>query len=274
LSAGRQLQGRLRDPLSFSGVYPFRRLGGQLRETCRKLREFGFQETHALGFGSLFYRDVWEGNREVLREIEGVRCGIGLNPLAGVNPLYSGDRVIRAELQDSGFRAAVLAPQYHGFRPQSPRSLRVLALLEELGFPIVLLDSLEDPREWHRAYLFKYSVRVEDLRDFLRQLRLRDFKGKLLLALPRFQLIKDNADLLRALEVYVDVSHDSVLGPPYDQVKWVVENLGEEAVVLSSRSPMAYISALMAKVLHSGIGEEAKLKVLSRNVRKFYGGGS
>lgn len=259
------------DPLSFLGNYVFRRISGNIKELCVKLTEFSYRISYVLSFGSLFYRNVFEGNRELLDTISKNHCNsVELRPLASINPQYTSIDTIKSYQDLDKFRAIVLAPQYHGFKITSPRSFKLIFLLENLGYPVIVLDTLEDQREWHRAYIYRYTLTPHLVKEFLETLRTKGFKGKLMLAIPRYELVATAASLINTMEIYVDVSHDSFYGPIYDRVKWAVENVGEDLIVLSLRYPLAYTKALLSKVLYSDITEKAKQKIITENPQRFY----
>jgi len=263
------------DALAFFGHYPFRRLSPRsLAGVAHYLGSKSFSRIYAACFSSIFYRDPLEGNREALEEFSASRDriprGVEVRILGGFNPTYIGPRKELVEKAlERGFAAYLVAPAYHGFKIDSKEVLRFLEIAHELGVRVVFLDLLEDPREAHRGYILRYAVKRESFKRFISKLD-RSFSREIMLASFRYDLLRENLDRLADLELYIDVSSDSFYGPQYDRLKEVVEAVGEDLVVASTRAPLAYPEASIYRVIYSNINDSSKDRILSRNPLEFY----
>jgi len=263
------------DALAFFGSYPFRRLKlKKLVEVVRHLREKRFEGVYIAHFGSVFYRDPLEGNREALEEYVSSRDEIpkdvSVRVLGGFNPAYiQMKRRFVEEAVSRTFAAYIIAPAYHGFRLDSKEVFKFLDIVYDLGLKVVILDLLEDLREFHRAYTFKYIIKKKHFASFLSGLD-KGFRKMIMLASFRYDLLRDSLSRLAELEIYIDISSDSFYGPQYDRVKEVVEAVGDDLVMLSTRTPLAYTEASVFRVLYSDIDSSSKEKILNINAAKFY----
>ncbi len=255
------------DALAFLGRHPFRGAGtedaGELEALLMRL---GFERAFVVGLEALFGRDVWRANELHLRRLAGRKL---LAPLAGVNPSYAVDRERVEGLRELGFRAAVVAPLYHGFSPRDRAVGRLLRLAADAGLPVVLLGWLEDVRGMHRAYRFRFRLDERGLAEFV---GLAAGAGaRVLLSRVEYGLLERLAGAARGAEVYVDVAHNTVYGPAYDRVASLVELYGEERVVLSTGAPLDYPLVHVLKVLSSNLSEAAKRRILRENALELYG---
>ncbi|MEM1610237.1 MAG: hypothetical protein QXQ57_01155 [Sulfolobales archaeon] len=261
------------DILSFFNEYMFRRLAKtELRDIGRDLCELGFKKIIAISFKSIFYRNVYEANREVRDEyrkiVEKIRCPNILIAYGG-NPDYIGTP---RDLLDRGLeRIVVLAPAYQGFRLDRERTIRFINNLIDYDSRIIIIDLLEDYREFHRGYRFRYLIKYEHLENFLKRVD-RTVSRNLVLASFRYDLIQRVFREISVKEVLVDISNDTFYGPQYDRVKELVNNVGEDLVVLGTRYPIANPLASIFRVLFSDISERSKEKILYRNAERFLQG--
>lgn len=264
------------DSLSFFGSYPFRRIPTRdLKDLIFYLSQKGFSRIYTIRFSSIFYRDPLEGNREALEELRSLRDKFSTHTLVrligGFNPLYipqKRDLVRRALERD--FIAYLVAPAYHGFRLDSRDTLRFIEIAVEENFRVLILDLLEDLREFHRGILFKYLVKRDTFKSFLEKID-KSFSKKIMLASFRYDLVREFSSRIADLEFFVDVSSDTFYGSQYDRVRELVESVGEDLVVLSSRTPLAYPEVSLYRVLYSDIDDSVKKKILYENPLKFYG---
>lgn len=261
------------DALSFFGPYPFRRLSpGDLAGVAEVLARHGFRRAYVLYLPSLFYRDVYEGDREALELYRGSsgRLVIDTRLLAGINPVYTPlDKRSVEALVDGLFTAYVTSPTYNGYRLDSPAVLRSIERLCSEGARVVLIDLLEDLREMHRAYRLRYLVTRDVFKSFLRKIGV-ECRRRLMLSSFRYEIIREGIDRVSDLELYVDISSDTLYGYQYDRVRELVEALGPDLLVLSTRTPIAYPTASLYRVLYSEISERDKEKILWQNTERFY----
>ena len=262
------------DALSFFGSYPFRRLFAEsLAEVATHMRSKGFKKIYLINFSSLFYRDPFKANRIALniyrRERENIK-DVEIDLLGGTNPSYVAiNNIDIEEIVEPYFRAYVMSPAYHGFRLDAKGSIKLVEDLCSQGRKIVILDLLEDIREMHRAYKLIYMVKDEHLERFLRNID-KICGKKILLASFRYELLKNNLARISDLELYVDTSSDTLYGYQYDRVRELVDSIGEDLVVLATRTPIAYTEAAVFRVIYSDIADSAKKKILYDNALKYY----
>ncbi len=262
------------DALSFFGSYPFRRLFTEsMAEVASHMRSRGFKKIYLIYFLSLFYRDPFEANRAALNIYRMKRRNIKdveIDLLGGINPSYiTIDKVNIEEIVEPHFKAYVMSPAYHGFRLDARGSIKLVEDLCSQGRKVIILDLLEDIREMHRAYKLIYMVKDEHLKSFLRNID-KTCGKKILFASFRYELLKNNLARISDLELYVDTSSDTLYGYQYDRVRELVDSIGEDLVVLATRTPIAYTETAVFRVIYSDITGSAKKKILYDNALKYY----
>ena len=258
------------DVLSFFDEYPFRRLPKTgLGDISRDLCELGFEKIIAVSFKVLFYRDVYEADREILERnrdmVKSIKCpkifiALGANPEYTVFP--------KDLLKEKTRRIFVLAPAYQGFRLDSGASIRFLEGIAENESRIIIIDLLEDYREFHRGYRLRYLIKHEYLENFLRRID-RSLSKRVILAGFRYDLLQRVFKEISEKEILVDVSSDTLYGPQYDRVRELVSSVGDDLVVLGTRYPIANPLASVLRVLFSDLSERSKEKILRGNAEKF-----
>ena len=262
------------DALSFLGHYPFRKLRVEkLDEVVNKYIKLGFKAIALMKLESLFYRNSRVANRELLRDLEIVKDrGVNVYPLASLNPEYFVNvKDVVEECCESGFKAIVISPPYHGFKLRSRKAVNFAIQVLDYGLSLIVLNLIEDVREMNRAYKFRYRLTMSEVSDFLNEVNKRVKEVKILLSNFTARELKELRSKYRG-EVFVDIAHQYVLGPPIDDVELLVELYGEERVLLSTCFPMKYIHPTIYKVIYSKVDEGVKMKILELNARKFYRG--
>jgi predicted TIM-barrel fold metal-dependent hydrolase len=258
------------DALSFIGKYPFRKVSASILDIVRVHEVLGFTDVFIGSFSSLFYRDFNEGNGELLEELARFpreQSSIKIHIVAGVNPTYlSGVRDV-CKLREH-YSAILMSPLLHGFDLAARRVLRVVETASKCDLPVLILGYLEDPREMHRAYRFRYRLNVERVKRFLDLLKKSQITPKLALISFPSKLLLEVASELNKLSIYVDVSSDDVYGPIYDYVKLLVDSVGEDLVVFASKAPLTYLKAVLFKVIYADIEERVKEKILVHNAKR------
>ncbi|MEM4731685.1 MAG: hypothetical protein QXO48_00920 [Desulfurococcaceae archaeon] len=261
------------DSLCFTGHYPFRKLSiVNLTELTNLMLREGFQSILVLHFSSLFYRNPWVANEELLSEsgkiVDEIKDRIRVYLLAGINPEYAVSREKLAGYKGA-FRGVVVAPLYHGFKLSSKNTRNLLKIVSDLDLTLGVLGYLEDPREAHRAYAFRYKLTLNDARSFIREVKEWGYSRVVLYSFPSELLFQLSSDISNA-SILVDVSSNDVYGPIYDYVKTLVESVGEDLVVFSSKAPLTYVKSALFKVLYSEISSKAKEKILRDNPRRLF----
>jgi len=261
------------DALTFTGSYPFRRVRAGIEDVVNVLRPEGFTDIFTLRFEALFYRDFNEGNKDLLNEYRGrdwSEHGVRVHLLAGLNPFYiSSINEIKNILED--FKAVVLAPLYQGFNISAKRVINIVRAANNPNLPVIIFGYLEDIREMHRAYRFRYSLGIDNVKEFLELLKKSCSDARVALISFPFKTLSALANELSKLSVYIDVSYEDIYGPMYDYVKALVNMVGEDLVIFASKTPLTYVKSVLFKALYSEISSDAKTKILKHNAKKFFG---
>jgi len=141
----------------------------------------------------------------------------------------------------------------------------------EHGLPLIVLNLIEDIREMHRTYRFRYKLTVSEISEFLSEVSKRVKEVKILLSNFATRELRELRSRYKG-DVFIDIAHQYVLGPPVDDVKLLIKLYGEDKVLLSTCFPMKYIHPAVYKVIYSEVDEGVKMKVLELNAKKFYEG--
>ncbi len=257
------------DALSFTGIYPFRNVSYiDFRDVINELKDLGFEHIYTVSIEALFSKTPEAGNNAILSIADLHKDFI--KPIGVVYTQILESNLRRAKDMLQGFVAIAVAPIYQGFRLGRSISLMVIKLAQDLGLPVVFIGELE--RQWnlHRAYLFRYTLRVEDLKIFLREIKQRFGGIRILLASFPYDMLITVSEEIRDLEVFVDFSHDSFYGQVYDRLYTLVNAVGEDLVVLSTKAPLSYPLVSIFRLRYSEVSSKAKEKIAKTNILRFY----
>ena len=145
------------DISTYVGHWPFRKLRfNTLAGLDILAQENDITHMAVANLNAVFYKDVNEGNRELLDELAAYEGKTEFIPFAIVNPTYPGWERGAREMIEKGFRGFELCPKYHGYslapemlydqyRPIH-RAAKVFELAKELGVPVRICASFEDFR--------------------------------------------------------------------------------------------------------------------------------
>ncbi|ABW01736.1 amidohydrolase 2 [Caldivirga maquilingensis] len=255
------------DALCMSGAYPFRYLSMSTEAVASKLASEGFKHCLMFNLTALFHRDPWWANVEFAREDPKVDCSI--HKLAVFNPDYE-DKLRIREYSRMGYVGFVTSPIYHGYRLM--RRSVISNLTEALSHgAVVILNLLEDLRQMHRAYSFRYRIMLGELSEALKNI-VNKGDGEVKVLLSHFPY-NDLAGL-RSLyngDVYVDFASSQVLGAPYNHVEELVKLYGASRLVLSTGFMMKYPKSSILKLQLSKIQDKDKEAISSVNAGRLYG---
>ncbi len=262
------------DALAFFGQYPFRKLFIEdLVDVVSYLMKKGFEKIYVAYISSLFYRDPLEANRiaeKIFREAIDKVSIPRTYLLAGHNPSYlPTNKFFLEKLLDPVYKAYIIAPAYHGFNIGSRDTIRFIEYMCGENKRVVILDLLEDLREMHRGYILRFLIKKGQFEQFLRSID-KICGRKILLSSFRYDLLRDYLGKISDLEIYVDVSSDTLYGYQYDRVRELVSSLGEDLVLLATKTPISYPEASLYRVIYSDLPSGAKEKILWRNSIDFY----
>ena len=261
------------DALCFTGHYPFRKLSPEkLDEIIVKYKSLGFKAIAIMKFEALFFRDTDIANKILLRDLKQVKNkDVKIYPIASLNPLYFVDiKNLIKDYHSNGFKAIDISPPYHGFSLKSRRLINFAIQVLKYNMPLIILNLIEDIREMHRAYKFRYRIKIDELCAFLNEVNTKIKNAKILLASFSSRELKQVRSLYKG-DLFVDISHQYILGQPIDDIKILVELYGEDNVLFSSCFPLKYIHPAIYKVMYSDVNDRIKMKILEINAKRFYG---
>lgn len=144
------------DANAYLGRWPFRPLvdGGTAEGFLDRLDETGIEAAVVSAMGSVTYRNVQHGNRELAEAVAGRRDR--LIPLATINPAYGGWRDdLAACVDDFGFEGVRLLPAYHDYDPDHPETKELLETCAERDLPVFVAATLEDHRGRHPRFTLR-----------------------------------------------------------------------------------------------------------------------
>ena len=261
---------RMIDALCMSGAYPFRYLSMNTEAVASKLASEGFKHCVMFNLTALFHRDPWWANVDFANEDPKVDCTI--HKLAVFNPDYE-DKVRIREYVKMGYVGFITSPIYHGYRIM--RRGVINNLIEALNNgAIVILNLLEDLRQMHRAYSFRYRIMLGELSDALRTLKnTAEKRGEEFRVLLSHFPYNDLANLrsLYSGDVYVDFASSQVLGAPYTHIEELAKLYGVSRLVLSTGFIMKYPKSSILKLQLSKIQDKDKEAISSVNAGRLYG---
>ncbi|WP_291765878.1 hypothetical protein [Caldivirga sp. UBA161] len=258
------------DALCMSGTYPFRYLSMSTEAVASKLALEGFRHCVMFNLTALFHRDPWWANVEFAKEDPSVNCTI--HKLAVFNPDYE-DKLRIREYSKMGYVGFITSPIYHGYRIM--RRSVISNLIEALSNgAVVILNLLEDLRQMHRAYSFRYRIMLGELNDALMTLKttVKRESGEFRVLLSHFPY--NDLVNLRSLyngDIYVDFASSQVLGAPYSHIEELVKLYGASRLVLSTGFIMKYPKSSILKLQLSKIQDKDKEAISSINAGGLYG---
>ena len=255
------------DALCMSGAYPFRHLSMSTNTVASKLASEGFRHCVMFNLTALFHRDPWWANVEFAEEDPNVSCSI--HKLAVFNPDYE-DKLRIREYSRMGYIGFVTSPIYHGYRLMKRNVISNLTEALNHG-TVVILNLLEDLRQMHRAYAFRYRIMLGELSDALRDLANKG-NGEFRVLLSHFSY--NDLVSLRSLyngDVYVDFASSQVLGAPYNHIEELVKLYGASRLVLSTGFMMKYPKSSILKLQLSKVQDKDKEAISLINASRLYG---
>ena len=146
------------DANTYAGHWPFRMLkNNTVQAICDNAEKNGITHIVIASLNAIFYKDPFDGNRELMEEIKACKTNVKILPLAVVNPTYTGwEKYARQAIED-GFCGFEICPQYHGYSmlPGSKGYYRIypaadaFKLAKELNVPVRICVGFENFRQRH-----------------------------------------------------------------------------------------------------------------------------
>jgi predicted TIM-barrel fold metal-dependent hydrolase len=231
--------------------WPFRRLPlDDADSLVAKLRSLGIEQAWAGSFEGLLHRDITSVNR---RLADACRERPELLPIGSINlelPDWEADlHRCFGELEMPGVR---LHPNYHGYKLDDPRFVRLIELATKAGRFVQLVTVLEDTRTQHPL------VRVADvdltpLPKFMSQV-----EG------ARIQLLNHRPSTA-TLKIFAKIDglyFDTSRVESTDGVPQLVDQLPPGRVLYGSHAPLLIPEAALIRVNEAGLLDEVTLRGL------------
>jgi len=230
------------------------------------LHDCGVEHALVSSLPAVFYRDVMEGNLELLSEIEVNREFF--IPAAVLNPNYPGSDEDFARSIELGFKAIRLYPAYHGYNLSDECSIRIMRKAADVQIPVSLPASIENPLQRHRLDADRFIMEAE-LVEAVR-------------AVPEATILFHHASTslyAKALaEAKLDFLHnvffdfqrvDFIAQPTMTQL---FEYAGEDRVILGTGFPLHVPDVQLVKLANWSRFNESNLeKVVWSNLRNLIG---
>lgn len=136
------------DANAFVGHWPFRRIDISADRLLSTMDEKGVDAAAVSSANSVWYRNVHEGNRELMDAIEGYEDR--LLPVATIDPTYAAWEADLAEcIEEFGMRGVKLLPAYHDYDLNDSAAKALLSACADYDVPAILVATVEDQRQRH-----------------------------------------------------------------------------------------------------------------------------
>jgi uncharacterized protein len=256
----------------FVGRWPFAPLKYEKAQDIVGLMDrAGIEKALVTSLNSVFYYDCQIGNREV-----GEACKQypdRLIPCAVINPnLPRWREHLAACVDDYGVRGIKLHPDFHKFNllpdMSSEEPAGVMAEAARRGLPVHIQTSLLDMRHYP-GYCLVPEVPILKVVEAIEHYADNTFivGGGRWFRARAFELAKQ-ARAANLTNVYIATDG---LGGPWDGIGALVEQMGSDRILFSSRTPILYSEASKRMIETSSIAQEDKAKILGGNAARILG---
>jgi len=231
--------------------WPFRRLPlDDADSLVAKLRSLGIEQAWASSFEGLLHRDIASVNR---RLAEACRSRLELVPIGCINlelPDWESD--LHRCFGEHGMPGVRLHPNYHGYKLDDPRFVRLIELATKAGRFVQLATVLEDTRTQHPL------VRVADVDLTPLPRIISQVDG------ARVQLLnhRPSAATLKIFAKTDGLYFDTSRVESTDGVPQLVDQLSSGRVLYGSHAPLLIPEAALIRVNEAGLLDDAALRGL------------
>ncbi len=256
------------DGVAYLGHWPFRKLGyDTAAEMAAWMDRASIDKACVSSINSIFYKDVMEGNRELMTEISAFSGR--MIPFAVINPAYPGWENDFKECFDVlGMKGLELFPAYHNYKADLPELKKLLEMAAAKGIPVRLPSRLVDIRGRHWLDTPE-NLSQDEMEAIVRLCPDTDFLlcscgtanlAKRLEALSAQRKGRLFYDFARLEDCYYNHSLPNLL-----------KTAGEDYVVFGSCSPFQYPEVQELKLDMLELSEEAYEKIASGNLKTLLG---
>ena len=183
--------------------------------------------------------------------------------VATINPRYATwERDLGQAINDWGFKAVRLAPQYHDYDLSDGHGQAALAAIDELRVPAVFHERIEDHRQqhaWDRAMPMSFEHVAHTLRKF-----------------PNMKVLWLNgmdvtADAVRhaGLEgrILIDINRFDVT--LFNRLEQLIEQLTPSAFAFGTHMPMSYVAPALLRMDVLRLSDQDEQRIAWRNATAF-----
>lgn len=254
----------------YLGHYPFRKTQNQTApELVRLMDEYEIDMACVSSISGIYYRDVMQGNYELLDEIADYKDRF--IPMCTINPVYAcAKEDLETCITKLGFKGIRLFPKQHGYRLDCPEAVAILKAAAEYKVPVQLPIYLEDPRQRHPMDyidpLNEEEIEKAALEAEATDIMLTNFYHQLYA--PDLANIRSK----RSGSICYDIGRIDCL--TQDSFADVLNSCGIENMYFGSGAPLQYIDVQLVKLaflpqtLH--ITQEQIETIKSRNAIKLF----
>ncbi|NSW89407.1 MAG: hypothetical protein HPY74_01780 [Firmicutes bacterium] len=251
------------DVNTYIGHWPFRQIKTDSAEKLLKLMDkAGIDMACVSNINSIFYRDVLEGNIELVEQIKPHKERF--IPFAIINPAYPGwKKDFLYCIDNLGMKGLELYPCYHKYKLTDGNVIEILNMAAEKKIPVHLPCAIENIRQRHWLDI-KEDLSREELKQVLPLCPETDFiitNGPSWDISGYLQPVAAN----RQGRIYYDFARLDILNSAFDNF---VQAIGNENVVFGSVMPLQYIETQLVKLQYTKLGNEDKEKIMYKNLKE------
>lgn len=256
------------DTSTYVGHWPFRKVSGAtIPELAKNGEKNGITHMVVASINAVFYRDVMDGNMELLDELKAYKGSVEFIPFAVINPNYIcwKEDTIKC-IKELGFKGIELAPCYHGYSLADPCAAEIFKLAGELGVPVRIEAEFENVRQHHLLDVNKSSTP-----DEIAALLSASDKTTLIIGgyFPCGLGAKLQGIINSRKNVFVNMRRPD--GIVWDGWKKETSFVDSKNLCFGSLAPLLYIEPALLRVQVANVDDSIKLACLSENIRPYLG---
>ncbi|MEA4824112.1 MAG: amidohydrolase family protein [Clostridiaceae bacterium] len=258
------------DACAYIGAYPFRKVEHtSARDLVAAMDEYGITQAIVSSLPAIYYRDVRDGNLELMSEIAPFRGR--LIPAATGNPVYNcAMEDLERYAGEFGCREVRLFPRQHGYQLTDEKAVRYLRRAAELSVAVALPLYVEDPRQRH----------VLDILDPVGAAEIRDAA----VLAPETDFVLHNAGNLGYAHTLAPVAASRTGAFYYDfgrtdclysgSLQQMIALAGEDHILFATSQPLQYPDPAFVKMAFlpekAGLQEATLELIASGNARRLF----